>query len=565
VKQPQELSGPTQSPIQKLTGKLRQRSPIRAWLAARQKNAETGSTANLLRTLADSRGSDWKDRAVGYQALSEIELSPEERRRATQILLHALTPTGKADILIPRLGRATAIATAGNAAVWPALTLLIVNLIKHFYIADPILVDNAIGLGLYCCFFGALLSIPLSLPFCFLRLSVLARKRNAIVQRTAIASLAQIGSPECRERATAILPTLFARHQHETATLFLNSQDKIKGRESPTASRVPTPTLVTKLESKLRKSSPIRAWLDRHRENPAAESGDTLLNALENPNASAWTDRVVGYHALGNIELTPPERAHAGQLLLQSLAPKKASDALFPQLGASVILASIITFLINSMVQLYSRYHPDFLYWLLVTPLEMVLAVPLTFTGLSALDRHRTSRVQMAAVTALTQIGDPECIVALSRYARRRTASRTEAIQALKRILPTVDASWYGRLPSNAYTALTDLAQSSDEDLALAALDALGAAGGGSAAEIVERISRDPNKSATVREWAAMVLPVLIARLECETSAASLLRPSDKVSTEHLVRPVYGSIPETTNLLRASQAGAPDGADASGQ
>jgi len=539
---------PEGSNSERLATKLRRRSPIRAWLADRQKKASTGAAANLLGALADPRSTDWKDRAVGYQTVSEIELSPEERHRAIQLLQHALTPTSKADILIPRLGRATATAVVGSITVWSALTLPIVSLAKHLYVSEYFTASDATTLGLWGCFLGALLSVSIATPFCFLRLSILARKRNAIVQQKASASLAQLGTAD-----------------DKTAIPSPHSQDEIESRDAVQTSHFSPHPLVSKFERKLRKNSPIRVWLNRHRENPAAKSGDTLLNALENPNSSAWTDRIVGYHALRHIELTPPERTHASQLLLQSLATRKASDVVFSRLGASVILASILTFVFSSIVSvLYSRTDSFFFYFLLM-PLEMIFTVPLSFAGLSALDRRRALHVQRAAVTALAQVGDPECIVTLTRYARHRNLLRQEAIQTLKTILPTVGESWYGRLPANANAALTDLALSSDEDLALAALDALGAAGSGAAKEIVEHISTDVRKSAPVRARATALLPILTIRLERETSAASLLRPSDRVSTEHLLHPVYGSAPEVANLLRASHVGSSEAADASGQ
>jgi hypothetical protein len=58
--------------------------------------------------------------------------------------------------------------------------------------------------------------------------------------------------------------------------------------------------------------------------------------------------------------------------------------------------------------------------------------------------------------------------------------------------------------------------------------------------------------SKPLRERSAEILPLLIARREREASSASLLRPCQANSTDHLLRPIYSAAPDTTNLLRTS-------------
>ena len=88
--------------------------------------------------------------------------------------------------------------------------------------------------------------------------------------------------------------------------------------------------------------------------------------------------------------------------------------------------------------------------------------------------------------------------------------------------------------------------------LALAALDALGQAGGGNLEDAVVRIAQDC-LCEPVRQRAAEILPILIARRKREASSASLLRPSQADAINHLLRPVSSSEPNIDNLLLASQ------------
>lgn len=107
-------------------------------------------------------------------------------------------------------------------------------------------------------------------------------------------------------------------------------------------------------------------------------------------------------------------------------------------------------------------------------------------------------------------------------------------------------------MPSGSGPALSALAESPNEELALKALDALEQAGDGGTARAVERLVEYGNSDG-VRKRAAAILPTLLARREYEGAATLLLRPSQGVPTEHLLKPVYGSDPEVANLLHPSQ------------
>lgn len=163
---------------------------------------------------------------------------------------------------------------------------------------------------------------------------------------------------------------------------------------------------------------------------------------------------------------------------------------------------------------------------------------------------HWAQITELITVTAMTSAGTPECVEGLwQMYLHGR--ARGEAVQSLKIILPQLNAEWCG-----SDDALLGLAKSKDVVLALAALDALEKAGGGSSTKAVERLAKTA-WSSLVRERAAALVPILAARHEQERASSTLLRPSFNNRQEHLVRPVYSNDPNVTNLLRASNAGTP--------
>jgi hypothetical protein len=63
------------------------------------------------------------------------------------------------------------------------------------------------------------------------------------------------------------------------------------------------------------------------------------------------------------------------------------------------------------------------------------------------------------------------------------TVARPEALCALKAVLPTVTADWYGCLPDGVDQRLVQMACETEEEIAMAALEALGRAGEGNGRE----------------------------------------------------------------------------------
>jgi len=490
--------------------KLRPHSPLRNWLARGGENASVDSGAVLLGALTDP-ASDWVDHAVGYAALREIDLSPTERFHAARLLSHALERPRRTPVLLRRLGTAMLLALALGLVTACALV--------------PIVARDS-GKEEHCASCFQFLAVPLCglmaisvwTLLLFAVLSLRDYRRASIVRREAAATLAQLGISE----------------EHSLPELSLDM------------------------------------WLAGRRERSETTSSGALLRALSDSRPLLWSDRVEAYQALCEIELTPSERTQATHLLSSALALPGADSSRFRRAVAMGFLSALVVANLALLVTHFPTRRDDFLPVLLggsliVTPLLTLFTTPLFLAGLSFLERRGAPAVQKAAMLALAHIGGPECIIALYDHTQNDTGLYEEAILTLKAVLPTITADWYGRMPHGSDPVLGQLADYSDEDLALAALDALDAAGSGTAANSVEHIPQDATKSGLVRAKAAAVLPTLIARREREISVVSLLRPSERVSTDNLLRSIEGDASDISNLLRASQANHPKSQDAERQ
>jgi hypothetical protein len=168
------------------------------------------------------------------------------------------------------------------------------------------------------------------------------------------------------------------------------------------------------------------------------------------------------------------------------------------------------------------------------------------------IERRHTHITNRAAIAAVSVIGSPECIVGLQHQLHWGVAARTEASYAMRNVLPTVDESWYGRLPSGSTYALIALAGSGDEELALAALNALEKAGDGAAAADVRRLARISTRE-SVCQRAREVLPILESRLDHERSASVLLRAAVGDNEQHLLQPANNTESPAEEMLRSSE------------
>lgn len=315
---------------------------------------------------------------------------------------------------------------------------------------------------------------------------------------------------------------------------------------------------VTPLLRRLCSKSPIQAWIARNRESLEANAAAELLRAFQDTKVSCWADRVLACSLLGELDLTPPERAHACCLLVPPLLLPEGDNQNGRAMRSTFVISSLLAASWMWTTGCFDSIFAPLLYCVCVAIL-MICTFPLCLACLPMWDWRRNRSVQRAAVRAIAQVGDPNCIVALEYHAYHRPTIRAEARQALRAVLPRVDSNWYGRLPIGCNRALAELAGVAEEEIALAALDALGQAGDGGTAEAVKRLLERTTTLPGVRARAAAVLPILIARKAREADPVTLLRPSHAGAADQLVRPVYGTEPEVTHLLRASQADHTDG------
>jgi hypothetical protein len=162
----------------------------------------------------------------------------------------------------------------------------------------------------------------------------------------------------------------------------------------------------------------------------------------------------------------------------------------------------------------------------------------------------------LCANTALSlgYLGGPQSINVLAETAVRDASPeiRQAAEEALARVLPALTEDYYGRLQARTVPNLCLLLDRGGS-LTLALLEALSKVGDGRAVHPVERVAAHGG-TASLREAAANILPILQERYYRETSAAILLRPVQAQESESasLLRPTVdtGSVrPE--QMLRA--------------
>lgn len=310
-----------------------------------------------------------------------------------------------------------------------------------------------------------------------------------------------------------------------------------------------------RLARRLSGHSPLRLYWPHHVSRPAISTTD-LLSLLKRIKTSAWREQAIAYYLLAQMELPSEQR--------NSVARMSCRPLLRPEYfgGSGRDYVRAIGYLYLGWVASLSAgilllELPSHIAWMLpsvfwIGAFPTLLMAPFVGWSIWMLHRHRRRIVQRAAATALATHGDPHCISVLSDYVYRASPIRHEAIAALLAILPTVTKRWADRLTSRSHAALLDLITHPQEELALAALDALENVGPGTAAPAVQRLAKRA-RSEQIRMRAAAVLPTLLGRATHAREASTLLRPSADNKTEHLLRPIPQHDPDTSHLLRASQ------------
>lgn len=375
-----------------LEQRLDEDSPVRIWLARHRARAQAGSGTALLGVLADPQASGWIDRAVAYQALGEIELSPAERSQAQSLLSHAVTNPRTDRGALARLGISLLLAVGCSILVGAAFSA---QPAPEVPLETGGCIDAAIGssfVGPYV----ALMTLPAATALLFAGLTIRELRRTRSVQRIATASLAQLGDPE--GIAALATPTRF------------------RGGLRPG------------------RRAPLSLWLTQYQQDAQAASSAALLSALTDPRASTWKERVAGYRALGKIDLTSVERTQATRILAHALTQPSAESIAKRVPGIAFLvglLATVLTpVLPASLSPALLLNHFTGLQWFLLLfltnshfPQNSILgllvvvglfslifalcAIPFVFAGLTWQERRRALPLQLAAVTALHQIGDP--------------------------------------------------------------------------------------------------------------------------------------------------------------
>lgn len=321
---------------------------------------------------------------------------------------------------------------------------------------------------------------------------------------------------------------------------------------------------IRNLIANLPQHSLVRRWLEISPQ-PTGENVAMLFQALAHAKKRSWVDRAVVLHLLGTLELSPSERVETRRMLLDAFLQPQYERFSFPHflrgLGVLILIGALFFVRPEYNDPVDSPGEIMFIQLCGVTVLSLGLSGIYYFYQAAFPQRYACQTTQRIAATTLASVGDPTCIQPLWQHIALGGPASREALHALKSALPSVTEEWYGRLPAGTEAALAAMSKSIQwPEFAIAALKALGNAGGATSIKAVERLASRA-RSQKVRAHAVATLSRLIARSEQGRAAATLLRPSSERQAEHLVRPVYGGAPAANDLLRASQ---PEGSPLSG-
>ncbi len=187
--------------------------------------------------------------------------------------------------------------------------------------------------------------------------------------------------------------------------------------------------------------------------------------------------------------------------------------------------------------------------------------------------RSTASRRQIEAARKLIQYNDPAIINWLFHFLSWSDGRvRRDAIEALTRLLPHLQASDAYWISSHAHASLNRALGSSAAEMddplianfTIAILKALEQVGNAGALPYVRSLAEQPARSENrqrVQEAALACLPFLQARQESQFSRQTLLRPAAESasSAQTLLRPATGtSAADSAHLLRATEPEHPD-------
>ncbi|HLK58733.1 MAG TPA: hypothetical protein VKU00_19330 [Chthonomonadaceae bacterium] len=286
------------------------------------------------------------------------------------------------------------------------------------------------------------------------------------------------------------------------------------------------------------------------------EAFDFLLWQLEQRSAFRLREQMTLTWLQGVLPLNPAQRAKSVRTLASIFHTRKWSDhsaRMMIYVGVSTAVGIILSILkggVSSQTVFLAIFGSMLLSLFPIAPLMAII------------EDARINRLRAQAMETLGKLGVPETsgLIAGAVYdasGGKETMGiqrvRKAATAVLPRVLAGLTPAYYGRLESSAVPNLCTLLGHHNEELALAALDALEKVGDGRAVLPVEGALKK-RRSERLRARAAEVLPILVARREREQASQMLLRASaPQEAGEELLRAAVTTPDQAPEqLLRAS-------------
>ena len=327
---------------------------------------------------------------------------------------------------------------------------------------------------------------------------------------------------------------------------------------------------IAALVRSLKPDSPVRALALELMAGLEVPTHQPLLDALADVEPKRWRECAVAAWAAGHSANQDPVQQKTIMLRLCQILAKEEMQVRRPLLNrmlkrgmsaapASLAIGALITggFLAFSLSNGYQiEAGVRFLIaGALGSLFYGVLTSPIALGMLAGYDRQRIDKVRAAAAEALGNLKSPDSLDVLAVAAAGRGRElRTSAQDALLKVLPAITSEHYGLQLSETMRCLCQVLRDADAPLALAILSAMHHIGDATAIQTVTRlISR--GQTAQVRQAAALLLPILLQRMEQENAPGVLLRASQSNATSpHTLLRATISHPEQDGqeLLRAA-------------
>ena len=294
----------------------------------------------------------------------------------------------------------------------------------------------------------------------------------------------------------------------------------------------------------------------------APEDAANLIQLLGKPSVFRWREARLATWALGFVPASDPQQKDAAEVLGRWLKKLRWPDTIKTVLLRQTLFSAPLT--IYFAVQLFGLPYNITTQAALICGFLLAngAVIAPNYVITRVWDDWKYSLLRRAAAQSLIRLRAPDSVAPLAAvvnyYPLLDTAVgwrrvRQMARESLPRVLPVLRPDHYLQLDPAIVPDLCLLASDRDEELACAALDALGKIGDGRAVVPVQQMAIK-HASPWRREIANAILPLLAYRQQQENSYTNLLRASSApVGADTLLRPASGesdNAPET--LLRAS-------------